>query len=129
MPENLASLEALALYADTVTAVGGESTRQEARLFYGINGIVIRNGITIESEKIDWNRKELCLSGIRNFLSENLYRYYGGGEKIEPEKIIPIFTISRIEVENKGYPDLLDSLVALEHIIRNSILEGIWKRK
>ena len=44
VPENLAALEALALYADTVTAVG-ESTRQEARLFYGINGIVIRNGI------------------------------------------------------------------------------------
>lgn len=122
VPENLASLEALALYADTVTAVG-ESTRQEARLFYGINGIVIRNGITIESENIDWNRKELCLKQIRNFLSENLHRYYGG-EKIEPEKIIPIFTISRIEVENKGYPDLLDSLVALEHIIRNSIMEG-----
>jgi glycosyltransferase involved in cell wall biosynthesis len=122
VPENLASLEALALYADTVTAVG-ESTRQEARLFYGINGIVIRNGITIESEKIDWNRKESCLAQIRNFLSENLYRYYGG-EKIEPEKIIPIFTISRIEVENKGYPDLLDSLVALEHVIRNSIMEG-----
>lgn len=122
VPENLASLEALALYADTVTAVG-ESTRQEARLFYGINGIVIRNGITIESENIDWNRKELCLTRIRNFLSENLYRYYGG-EKIELEKIIPIFTISRIEIENKGYPDLLDSLVALEHIIRNSIMEG-----
>lgn len=127
VPENLASLEALALYADTVTAVG-ESTRQEARLFYGINGIFIRNGITIESEKIDWNRKELSLTRIRNFLSENLYRYYGG-EKIEPEKIIPIFTISRIEVENKGYPDLLDSLVALEHIIRNSIMEGHMEEK
>ncbi|AKB75538.1 Glycosyltransferase [Methanosarcina lacustris Z-7289] len=122
VPENLASLEALALYADTVTAVG-ESTRQEARLFYGISGIVIRNGITIASEKIDWNRKERCLEHIRDFLSENLYKYHGG-EKIEPEKIIPIFTISRIEVENKGYPDLLDSLVALEHVIRNSILEG-----
>ncbi|AKB29806.1 Glycosyltransferase [Methanosarcina siciliae T4/M] len=122
VPENLASLEALAMYADMVTAVG-ESTRQEARLFYGINGIVIRNGITIESEKIDWSRKELYLAKIQSFLSENLYRYYGG-EKIEPGKIIPIFTISRIEVENKGYPDLLDSLVALEHIIRNSIMEG-----
>lgn len=122
VPENLASLEALALYADTVTAVG-ESTRQEARLFYGINGIVIRNGITIVPEKIDWSRKELCLAHIRNFLSENMHRYYGG-EKVEPEKIIPIFTISRIEVENKGYPDLLDSLLALEHIIRNSIMEG-----
>ncbi|HIH75312.1 MAG TPA: glycosyltransferase family 4 protein [Methanosarcina sp.] len=122
VPENLAALEALALYADTVTAVG-ESTRQEARLFYGISSIVIRNGITIESEKIDWNRKEQCFARIRGFLSENLHSYYGG-EKIEPEKIIPIFTISRIEVENKGYPDLLDSLVALEHIIRNSIMEG-----
>jgi hypothetical protein len=27
-------------------------------------------------------------------------------------------------VENKGYPELLDSLVALDHIIKNSILEG-----
>lgn len=122
VPENLAALEALALYADTITAVG-ESTRQEARLFYGINGIVIRNGITIESDKIDWNLKEGCLERIRKFLSENLYKYHGG-ERIEPEKIIPIFTISRLEVENKGYPDLLDSLVALEHIIKNSILEG-----
>jgi glycosyltransferase involved in cell wall biosynthesis len=122
VPENLAALEALASYADTITAVG-ESTRQEARLFYGINGIVIRNGITIESDKIDWNLKEGCLERIRKFLSENLYKYHGG-ERIEPEKIIPIFTISRLEVENKGYPDLLDSLVALEHIIKNSILEG-----
>jgi glycosyltransferase involved in cell wall biosynthesis len=122
VPENLAALEALAAYADTVTAVG-ESTRQEARLFYGINGIVIRNGITIESDRIDWNLKESSLGKIRKFLSENLYRYHGG-ERIEPEKIIPIFTISRIEVENKGYPDLLDSLVDLEHIIKNSILEG-----
>lgn len=116
VPENLAALEALAAYADTVTAVG-ESTRQEARLFYGINGIVIRNGITIESDKIDWDLKESSLKRIRKFLSENLYKYHGG-ERIEPEKIIPIFTISRLEVENKGYPDLLDSLVALEHIIK-----------
>lgn len=120
--ENLAALEALAAYADTVTAVG-DSTRQEARLFYGINGIVVRNGISIEADKIDWNHKESCLERIRQFLSENLYRYHGG-ERINPEKIIPIFTISRIEVENKGYLDLLDSLVALEHIIKNSILEG-----
>ncbi|MDD2614023.1 MAG: glycosyltransferase family 4 protein [Methanosarcina sp.] len=122
VPENLAALEALMSYADTITAVG-ESTRQEARLFYGINGIVIRNGITIETDKIDWNLKENSLERIRKFLSENLYKYHGG-ERIEPEKIIPIFTISRLEVENKGYPDLLDSLVALEHIIKNSILEG-----
>ncbi len=122
VPENLAALEALASYADTVTAVG-ESTRQEARLFYGVNGIVIRNGITIESDKIDWTLKEISLEKIRKFLSENLYKYHGG-ERIEPETIIPIFTISRLEVENKGYPDLLDSLVALEHIIKNNILEG-----
>jgi len=122
VPENLAALEALAAYADTVTAVG-ESTRQEARLFYGINGIVIRNGITIESDKINWDLKESSLRRIQKFLSENLYKYHGG-ERIEPEKIIPIFTISRLEVENKGYPDLLDSLVALEHIIKNNILEG-----
>lgn len=122
VPENLATLEALASYADTVTAVG-ESTRQEVRLFYGINGVVIRNGITIESDKIDWDLKEECLERIRKFLSENLYKYHGG-ERLEPETIIPIFIISRLEIENKGYPDLLDSLVALERIIKNSILEG-----
>ncbi len=33
VPENLAALEALMSYADTITAVG-ESTRQEARLFF-----------------------------------------------------------------------------------------------
>jgi len=27
-------------------------------------------------------------------------------------------------VENKGYPELLDFLVALDHILKNSILEG-----
>jgi glycosyltransferase involved in cell wall biosynthesis len=122
VPENLAALEALASYADAVTAVG-ESTRQELKLFYGIKGIVIRNGITIASDKIDWGLKENSLERIRKFLSENLYKYHGG-ERIEPEKIIPIFTISRLEVENKGYLDLLDSLVALEHIIKHSILEG-----
>ena len=122
VPENMAALEALALYADTVTTVG-ESTRQEIRLFYGINGIVIRNGINIGSDKIDWKLKERCLERMQTFLSENLYKHHGG-ERIEPKKIIPIFTISRIEVENKGYPELLDSLVALDHIITNSILGG-----
>jgi len=120
--ENLAALEVLAAYADKVTAVG-ESTRQEAKLFYGIDGIVVRNGIRIETDKIDWDRKERFLGKIQNFLSEKLYMYYDG-EQIEPEKFIPIFTISRIEIENKGYHDLLDSLLALEHIIKNSILEG-----
>ncbi len=122
VPENLAALEVLAAYADTVTAVG-ESTRQEAKLFYGIDGIVVRNGIRIGTNKIDWDRKERCLGNIQNFLSEKLYRHYDG-ERIKPEKFIPIFTISRIEIENKGYPDLLDSLLALDHIIKNSILEG-----
>jgi len=120
--KNLAALEALATCADFVTAVG-ESTRQEARLFYGIDGIVVRNGISIKSEKINWERKAACLEKIRVFLSDKLYRHYGG-EKIEPEKLIPIFTISRLELENKGYPDLLDALVALEHIIKNSVQEG-----
>ncbi len=122
VPENLAALEVLAAYADTVTAVG-ESTRQEAKLFYGVEGIVVRNGIRIKTDKIDWDRKERSLGKIQNFLSEKLYRHYDG-ERIEPEKFIPIFTISRIEIENKGYADLLDSLLALEHIIKNSILEG-----
>ena len=123
VPENLASLEALAMYADMVTAVG-ESTRQEARLFYGINGIVIRNGITIESEKIDWSRKELYLAKIQSFPFRKPVQVFTEGKRSSPERSSPFSQSLRIEVENKGYPDLLDSLVALEHIIRNSIMEG-----
>ena len=63
MPDNLVALEALASYADTITVVG-ESVRQEARLFYGISGILIRNGITIGFDKINWKLKERCLEQI-----------------------------------------------------------------
>ena len=96
VPEHLAALEALASYADAITTVS-ESTRQEAKLYYRYKGIGIRNGITIKSDKIDWNLKERGLEQIQKFLSENLYKYHGG-ERIKPEKIIPIFTIPRIEV-------------------------------
>ena len=40
VPENLAALEALMSYADTITAVGESTDRKPG--FYGINGIVIR---------------------------------------------------------------------------------------
>ena len=77
VPENLAALESLASYADAITSVS-ESTRQKAKLYYGFKGIVIRNGITIGSDKIDWNLKERCLEQIQQFLSENLYKHHGG---------------------------------------------------
>jgi len=61
---------------------------------------------------------------IQNFLSDNIYKFFDG-EKIDPKNIIPIFTISRIELENKGYPDLLDALVVQDRVIRSCILSGI----
>lgn len=122
-PINLANLESLARYADTVTFVG-ESTRKEARLFYGIDGIVVRNGIELSIEEVDWKKKKKCRELIQKFLSDNIYKFFDG-EKIDPKNIIPIFTISRIELENKGYPDLLDALVVQDRVIRSCILSGI----
>ncbi len=118
----LAQLEALAKFADVKTFVS-DSTMKEARLFYGMNGMVIRNGMDVYKEKIDWEKKQRCRHKIQKFLSESLEKYYTG-KKIPPEKIVPIFTISRIELENKGYPDLLDALVICDRIVYNYILSG-----
>lgn len=124
-PENiqhgLVELEKLAKYADVVTFVS-DTTRSEARLFYGVDGIVVRNGIDLISEKIDWNKKTENLQRIRLFISRNLMRL--NGTIVEEEAIIPIYTISRLELENKGYPDLLDSLVILDRILHNRIDNG-----
>jgi len=57
----------LASYADTVRV--GESTGRKSGFFTGLNGVVIRNGITIESDKIDWDWKKMSWT-IRKFLSE-----------------------------------------------------------
>ncbi len=120
--EAFAKLESLASYADAVTAVG-DSTRKEARLFYGIDSKLVRNGIETIEGSMDWDNKELCRKRIQEFMSDNLYKHFDG-ERIDPEKIIPIFTISRIELENKGYPDLLDALVVHDRLMKNRILSG-----
>ncbi len=119
--EGFVELEKLARYADTVTFVS-DKTRAEARLFYGVDGIVIRNGIDVCREAIDWKFKDDCLRRIRETLARKLKDVYG--YEIEEESIVPVYTISRLELENKGYPDLLDSLVILDRILTNRINNG-----
>lgn len=118
----LAQLEALAKYADVRTFVS-DSTMKEALLFFGMKGLVIRNGMDVLKERIDWEKKQRCRQEIQRFLSERLEKYHNG-KKIPPEKIVPIFTISRIELENKGYPDLLDALVISDRVLYNHIQSG-----
>jgi len=123
VPINFAALEVLAKYADVVTAVG-DSTLKEAQLFYGINGIVVRNGVdTLPELHIDWDKKKKSRNKLQLYLSKYMLKVYGG-EPIPPEKIIPMFTISRTELDNKGYPDLLDALVIQDRILKNSMLSG-----
>ncbi|NYT02969.1 MAG: glycogen synthase [Methanosarcinales archaeon] len=119
-PVAFASLEKLARYADVVTFVG-DSTMKEAMLFLDLKGIVVRNGVVVETDEIDWDKKDRCRARIQSFLSENLHKLYGG-EKINPETILPIFTISRTEIENKGYPQLLDALVLQDHLLKYRIM-------
>jgi len=115
-PAGFAALEALARYADVVTFVG-DSTMKEAMLFYRMKGIVIRNGIEVTAEDIDWEKKDRCRAKIQQFLADNLYRYCDG-KCVKQESIIPVFTISRIEIENKGYPQLLDALMLQDRLLR-----------
>jgi len=119
-PMNFVALEALARYADVVTFVG-DSTMKEAMLFHSLKGIIIRNGIDLESNEIDWAKKVRCRTRIQKFLADNIYKYCGG-TCVNPNYILPIFTISRIEVENKGYPQLLDALVFHDHILKHRII-------
>lgn len=118
-PSGFATLEALARYADAVTFVG-DSTMKEAMLFYRLKGIVIRNGIDVEAQEIDWDKKERCRARIQQFLSDNLYKYCDG-KCVKKENIIPVFTISRIEIENKGYLQLLDALVLQDHLLKHRL--------
>ncbi|NMC10079.1 MAG: glycosyltransferase [Methanothrix sp.] len=119
-PLGFAALEALARYADVVTFVG-DSTMKEAMLFYRLKGIVIRNGIDVDVEDIDWDKKDSCRAKIQKFLADNLYKFCDG-QCVNPESIIPIFTISRIEIENKGYPQLLDALVLQDHLLKHRLM-------
>jgi glycosyltransferase involved in cell wall biosynthesis len=116
-PIGMATLESLARYADVVTFVG-YSTMKEALLFYNMKGIVVRNGIDVPSDEIDWAKKDRCRAKIQKFLAKNLYKFHDGRE-LDPEGLIPLFTISRIEIENKGYPQLLDALALQDHLIKN----------
>ncbi len=117
----LVELEKLAKFADVVTFVS-DKTRAEAKLFYGIDGIVIRNGIDVECDAINWEFKDECLRKLRYTITEKIRKVYG--YVLDEESIIPIYTISRLELENKGYPDLLDSLVILDRIMANRINNG-----
>jgi glycosyltransferase involved in cell wall biosynthesis len=119
-PLGFATLESMARYADAVTFVG-DSTMKEAMLFYSLKGFVVRNGIDIEIDDIDWAKKEKCRKKIQKFLADNLYKFCNG-QCVEPENIIPLFTISRIEIENKGYPQLLDALVLQDHLLKHRIV-------
>ena len=118
-PLGFATLEALALYADAVTFVG-DSTMKEAMLFYRLKGIVIRNGIDLETQEIDWDKKDRCRARIQQFLADNLYKYCDG-KCVKKENIIPVFTISRIEIENKGYIQLLDALMLQDHLLKHRL--------
>ena len=118
-PLGFATLEALARYADAVTFVG-DSTMKEAMLFYRLKGIVVRNGIDVETQEIDWDKKERCRAKIQQFLSDNLYKYCDG-KCVKNKNIIPVFTISRIEIENKGYLQLLDALVLQDHLLKHRL--------
>ncbi|WP_340817817.1 glycosyltransferase [Methanolobus sp. WCC4] len=122
VPLNHAKLESLSSYADVVTAVG-DSTRKEIKLFYNIDSIIVRNGIDKEDEEIDWEKKTISRKKIQEFLSEKINNVFDS-KVIPPDRMIPIFSISRIEVENKGYPDLLDSLVILDRMVKNEIDAG-----
>lgn len=119
-PLGFAALEALARYSDAVTFVG-DSTMKEAMLFYRMKGIVIRNGIDVEVQEIDWDKKERCRAKIQQFLSDNLYKYCDG-KCVKKENIIPVFTISRIEIENKGYHQLLDALMLQDHLLKHRLM-------
>jgi len=122
VPVNFAKLESLSSYTDVVTAVG-DSTRKEVKLFYGIDAMVVRNGIDLESSDVDWPKKARNRKRIQEFLSEKIYNVFNS-RVIPPDRIVPIFSISRIEIENKGYPDLLDALVVLDRMVRTEIDAG-----
>ncbi len=114
----LMEMEKLANYSDVVSFVSN-NTRNESRLFYGIDGIVIRNGIELNVDSVNWNKKTRNLQKMQFFIADILKRM--NGVVVEDEAVIPIFTISRLEVENKGYPDLLDSLIILDRVLQSKV--------
>lgn len=122
VPKNFATLESFASYADIVTTVG-ETTKKEIKLFYDIDAIVVRNGIDTDFIGVDLEKKEKCNNKIQKFLSNNIHKIFKN-TLIPSANILPIFSLSRIEIGNKGYPDLLDSLIVLDRIIKSKIKAG-----
>ncbi len=119
--QGLVELEGLARYFDAATFVG-DSTRKEGKLFHGIDGFVVRNGVALDKDTIDWKKKEAYRSKIQEFISARLSQ--GFGIEVEPKNILPVYTISRMEIENKGYPDLLDALVLYDRVLQNHVRGG-----
>jgi glycosyltransferase involved in cell wall biosynthesis len=75
----------------------------------------------LEVEDIDWSKKDRCRAKIQKFLAESLYKFCDG-KCVDSENIVPIFTISRIEIENKGYPQLLDALVLQDRLLKYRLI-------
>ena len=116
-PSGFAALEALARYADGSHS-WGDSTMKEAMLFHRMKGMVIRNGIDVRGDRIDWDKKDAAGTGFRissSRTSTRIARALPG-----KENIIPVFSISDGS-ENKGYPQLLDALVLQDHLLRHRI--------
>ncbi len=57
VPLEFAKLESLSGYSDVVTAVG-DSTSKEGKLFYGIDSILVRNGVFLGDGETDWDKKD-----------------------------------------------------------------------
>jgi len=120
--EGLVELEKLARYADIVTFVGS-TTRREAEIAYGISGIIVRNGIYIESDVINWEKKRKCNEKIKEWIVRNLREYFN--YEIDPKYLLVWYTISRAEIYNKGYDVLADALRIRDIILQNKIKDGV----
>jgi len=73
----MAELELLARHADVNTFVS-TMTANEANTYYGIRGVVVRNGVYVKRENVDWGMKAKLSERIRKWLAENIHRHLGG---------------------------------------------------
>ncbi len=119
----MAELELLAKYADVNTFVS-TMTASEAYTYYGIRGVVVRNGVYVKRENVDWGMKAKLSERIRKWFTENIHRHLGG-ERISPENILVWFTVSRPELENKGYPLLCDAIRLRDRMLKKEIELGL----
>jgi len=119
----MAELELLARHADLNTFVS-TMTANEANTYYGIRGVVVRNGVYIKRENVDWGMKAKLSERIRKWLAENIHRHLGG-EYVPPENILVWFTVSRPELENKGYHLLCDTIRIRDRLLKKEIELGL----